>query len=162
MEHFEIKSITWPWHNNTLLTERLADFEILWASYAHRLKVKAAGTNRKEWTVSLIAIWCYSEIKGITLSILTNIEMQGWSGVGTRSHTFLQCITLKHGWDHTDVLATRRFALLVRSLQWNRKIQCGNTYRRMLTLSELFGAIFLFISCGVPTLPFITTPPAEA
>jgi len=39
------------------------------------------------------------------------------------------------------------------SLQWNRKIQCGNSCRRMLALFELFGAVFLFIWCGnvVPT-----------
>jgi len=44
-----------------------------------------------------------------------------------RSHTFFHQITLKHGCDLTDVLATRRFALLVKSLQWNRKIQCWNS-----------------------------------
>ena len=38
-------------------------------------------------------------------------------GVGMRSHTFLHKITLKYGCDLTDVLATRRFALLVKSLQ---------------------------------------------
>jgi len=32
--------------------------------------------------------------------------------------------TLKHGCNLTDVLATSRLALLVKSLQWNRKIQC--------------------------------------
>jgi len=31
------------------------------------------------------------------------------------------------------VLATCRFALLVKSLQWNRKIQCGNSFGRILT-----------------------------
>jgi len=31
----------------------------------------------------------------------------------------IQTITLKNGYDHTDVLATRRFALLDKSLQWN-------------------------------------------
>jgi len=36
--------------------------------------------------------------------------------MGTRYHTFLLKITLKHG-DLTDVLATLRFALLVKSLQ---------------------------------------------
>ena len=60
----------------------------------------------------------------------------------------IQTITLKHDCDRTDVLATRRFALLVKSLQWKRKIQCGNSCRRMLTLLELFGTVFLFISCG--------------
>jgi len=62
-------------------------------------------------------------------------------------------VILKHGCDLTDVLATRRFALLVKSLHWNRKIQCGNSIRQMLFLFELFGAVFLFIWCGngVPT-----------
>jgi len=54
-------------------------------------------------------------------------------------------ITLKHGCDLTDVLATCRFALLVRSSQWNRKIQCRSSCRQMLNLFELFGAAFLFI-----------------
>jgi len=57
-------------------------------------------------------------------------------------------ITLKHGCDLTDVPATRRFALLVKGQQWNRKIQCGNSCRKMLFLFELFGAVFLFIWCG--------------
>jgi len=38
-------------------------------------------------------------------------------GVGMCSRTFLHEITLKHGCDLTDVLATRRFALLIKSLQ---------------------------------------------
>jgi len=45
------------------------------------------------------------------------------------------------------------------ALQWNRKMQCGNFGRRMLTLFELFGSVFLFIWCGnaVPNilLPFL-------
>jgi len=55
------------------------------------------------------------------------------------------------------VLATCRFALLVKSLQWNRKIQCGSYCRQMLTLFELFGVAFLFIWCGngVPTPLFL-------
>jgi len=44
---------------------------------------------------------------------------QVWILPGTRSHAFL-----------------RWFALLVNSLQWNRKIQRGNSCRRMLTLFE--------------------------
>jgi len=56
-------------------------------------------------------------------------------------------ITLKHG-DLTDVLATLRFALLVKSLQWNMKIQCGTLCHRIFALFELFGAVFLFIWCG--------------
>jgi len=63
---------------------------------------------------------------------------------------FFHYCTLKRGCDLTDVLATRRFALLVKSLQWKRKIQCGNSCGRMLTLFELFGAVFLFIWCGNP------------
>ena len=51
----------------------------------------------------------------------------------------------KHDCDLTDVLATFRFALLVKSLQRNRKVQCGNSSREMLTLLELFDAVFLFI-----------------
>jgi len=31
------------------------------------------------------------------------------------------------------------------NLQWSRKIQCGNSCRRMLTLFELFDAVFLSI-----------------
>jgi len=67
----------------------------------------------------------------------------------------IQKIRLKHGCDFADVLVAvaRRFALLVTSLQWNRKIQRGNTCRRKLTLFEVFGVVFLFIWCGnaVPT-----------
>jgi len=55
---------------------------------------------------------------------------------------------LKHGCDHTDVLATCRFALLVKSLQRNRKNQCRSYCRQMLTLFELFGVAFLFIWYG--------------
>jgi len=36
----------------------------------------------------------------------------------------------------SHVLAIRRFALLVKSLWWNRKIQCGNPCRRMLKVSQ--------------------------
>ena len=43
----------------------------------------------------------------------------------------IQAVRLKHGCDLTDVLATRRFVLLAKSLQWNRKIKCGNSGRRM-------------------------------
>ena len=50
--------------------------------------------------------------------------------------------------DLTDVLTTCRFALLVKSLQWNRKIQCGSYCRQMLTFFELFGVAFLFIWFG--------------
>jgi len=66
-------------------------------------------------------------------------------------HLFAQ-ITIKHGCDLTDVLATRRFALLVKSLQWNKKIQCGNSCRRMLAFFEQFGIVFFCIWCrnGVP------------
>jgi len=64
--------------------------------------------------------------------------------------------TLKRGCDLTDVLATSRFALLVKSLQWKRKIQCRKCCRRMLTLFELFGAAFPFTWCrnGVSTRLF--------
>ena len=50
-------------------------------------------------------------------------------------------------------LATHRFTLLVKSLQWNRNIQCRRSCRQIHTLFELFGAAFLFIWCGngVPT-----------
>ena len=65
----------------------------------------------------------------------------------------IQTITLQHGCNRTDVLATPKFTLLVKSLQRKRKIQCQNSRRRMLILFELFGAVFLFIWCGntVPT-----------
>jgi len=61
-------------------------------------------------------------------------------------------ITLKHGCDLTDVLATCRFALLVKSLQWNRKIQCRSSCRQTLTLFELFG-----VGMAFPHLFFSTT-----
>jgi len=66
-------------------------------------------------------------------------------------------IALKYGCGLTDALATRRFALLVKSLQRNKKIQCGNSCWRMLILFELFGAVFLIIWRGksVPTPLFI-------
>jgi len=55
------------------------------------------------------------------------------------------------------VLATCRFALLVKSLQWNKKIQRRSYCRQMLTLLELFGVAFLFTWCGdgVPTPLFL-------
>ena len=58
----------------------------------------------------------------------------------------IQKITLKHGCDLTDGLATGRFARLVNSWQqqWNKNIQCGNSCGRMLTLFELFGSAFSF------------------
>jgi len=57
---------------------------------------------------------------------------------------------LKHGCVLTDVVATRRFALLDKSQQLvkkstNGKIQCGNLCRRMLTLFKLFGVVFHYI-----------------
>jgi len=78
-------------------------------------------------------------------------QVPGCSGVGTRSHTFLHLITLKHGCDLTDVLATCRFALLVKVYS-----ETGRSSVKTLagdTLFELFGAVFLFIWCGngVPT-----------
>jgi len=56
---------------------------------------------------------------------------------------------LKHGCDLTDVLETCRFTLLVKSLQWNRKIQCGNSLRQILTLMEIIGAIFILFGVGI-------------
>jgi len=40
------------------------------------------------------------------------------------------------------------------NLQWNWKIQYGNSCRGILTLLQLFGAVFLFIWCGNS----VTTP----
>jgi len=70
---------------------------------------------------------------------------------------------LKHDCDLTNVLATRRFALLVKNHQWNRKIQRGNSRRRMLTFLELFGEVFLLIWCGngVPTPLFLAPHPCQ-
>jgi len=48
----------------------------------------------------------------------------------------------------SDVLVTCRFAQRVKSLQWNRKIQCRSDCRQMLTIFELFGEAFFFIWCG--------------
>jgi len=74
----------------------------------------------------------------------------------TQHHTFLHYITLKYGCNLTDMLATPRFALLVKTLQWNRKIQCGNSFWRMLSSFKrsliLFGAVFLVIWCGNASL----------
>jgi len=98
-------------------------------------------------------------------------QRQGCSGVGTHGNGVstpfcagkvtwwcrIQTITLKHGCDFTDVLATRRIALLVISLQWNTKIQCKNTCRRMLTFIELFWVVFLFI-CRSHTSFFSNLP----
>jgi len=54
-----------------------------------------------------------------TLDIFCNFMSndQGCSGVGTRSHTFLQWIASKHGCDLTDVLAITQ----IRTFFW-----CGN------------------------------------
>jgi len=89
-----------------------------------------------------------------TRSVLVITLKPSWCGqvcseVGTRYHTF--CIaTFLEGLDyiktwlrsHRCAIATRRFALLVKSLQWNRKIHRRNSCRRMLTLCKLFSAIF--------------------
>jgi len=65
----------------------------------------------------------------------------------------IQTIIFKHGCVLTDVLATRSFVLLDKSKQLvkkstNRKIQCGNSCRRVLTLFKLFVVVFLHIWCG--------------
>jgi len=92
---------------------------------------------------------------------------QGCSGVGTLGNGVptpfctsnitwrygIQTIIFKHGCVLTDVLATRRFALLDKSKQLvkkstNRKIQCGNSRRRIVTWFKLFGVVFLHIWCG--------------
>jgi len=91
----------------------------------------------------------HSETSKFKQSVLTIVSLcsffywheQGCSGLGTRLNGVttpfctsnvawrcgIQTIALKHGCHQTDVLLTRRFALLVKSLQWNRKIQCGNS-----------------------------------
>ena len=82
-----------------------------------------------------------NEVRGRNQIIrMTTRGVVGWEGVPTPFYTNnvtwtceIQTIRLKHGWNLTDVLVTRRFALLVKSLQWNRKIQCGNSCRRMFT-----------------------------
>jgi len=55
----------------------------------------------------------------------------------------------------TDALATRRFVLLDKSKQLvkkstHRKIQCGNSCRRIVTLFKLFGVVFLHFGVGTP------------
>ena len=69
----------------------------------------------------------------------------------------MQTITMKHGCDLTDVLTKRRFALLGKRLLWNRKIQCGNSCRWILTLFGRIAAVLLYIwwGNGVPT-PFFS------
>ena len=59
-------------------------------------------------------------------------------------------------------LPTPLFAKLVKSLQWKRKIQCGNSCGRMLTLFEIVGAVFFYSWCGngVPTSLFQHYTPA--
>ena len=54
------------------------------------------------------------------------------------------------------------FAKLVKSLQWKRKIQCGNSCGRMFTLFEIVGAVYFCIWCGngVPTSLFQHYTPA--
>ena len=92
------------------------------------------------WPVHLL--WLWDIFRGVV----------GWERVRLRTaspHPF--CTTLKDGCNLTVV--TRRFALLVKSLQWDRKIQCGNSCRRMLTLFELFGAVFLSIGGRTVSTP---------
>ena len=72
------------------------------------------------------------------------------SGVGTAFPHLFALDYVKHGCDLTDVLVTRRFALLVKSLQWNRTIQCGNSCRQMLVSFELFGAVLLLFVVATP------------
>jgi len=91
----------------------------------------------------------------IRLFSTSAVRWRGVVGWERRSHTFLHLITLKHGCDLTDVLATCRFALLVKVYS-----ETGRSSVKKLagdTLFELFGAVFLFIWCGngVPTPLFL-------
>jgi len=69
------------------------------------------------------------------------------SGVGTRGHGVPMpfCTRLLSNVAAiSDALATRRFALLVKILQWNRKILCGNSWCSpysdyLVQSSHLFG-----------------------
>ena len=54
-------------------------------------------------------------------------------------------------------VVTSGFALLNKSLQWNRKIQCGNSFRRMLTLFELFGVGTLFPHSVIALRPWASS-----
>jgi len=88
-------------------------------------------------------------------------QVQGCSGVGKAfPHLFtLAYPTLKHGCDLMDVLATCRFALLVKVYS-----ETGRSSVETLagdTLFEQFGAVFLFIWCGngFPTPLFLTLHP---
>jgi len=84
-----------------------------------------------------------------------------WSGNAgeRRSYTFctsnitwrcgIQTIIFNHVCALTDALATRRFVLLDKSKQLvkkstHRKIQCGNSCRRIVTVFKLFGVVFIF------------------
>jgi len=72
----------------------------------------------------------------------------------------IQTITIKNGCDLTDVLATRRSALLVKSLHWNRKIQCEVLVGKCSLYSNyLVQSSFLFgVGTASPHLFFSTTP----
>jgi len=109
-------------------------------------------------------------------------QAQGCSGVGTRGNgvpipffccgnafphlfvlvTLLEDVGSKRlHWNMAAISQMRTFALLVKSLQRDRKIQCGNSCRRMLTLFELFRLVFLCIWCGngVPAPVFVALHP---
>jgi len=76
----------------------------------------------------------------------------GWERVGT---AFPHLCALEYKtWMRSDRCASdTQIRTASQSQQWNRKIQCRNSFRRMPTLFEPFGAVFLFVGCGngVPT-----------
>ena len=78
----------------------------------------------------------------------------GWERVGTAFPHHLALTTLLEdldyikSWLRSNGCACDTQTCAAKSLQRNRKLPFGNSCRRMLTLFELFGAVFLFIWCG--------------
>jgi len=75
-----------------------------------------------------------------------------WAGYAggdvTWRFRFFISISTCNAWSSINEWITNYLVYSTVALQWNRKIQWGNSCRRILTLFELFGAVFHFIWCG--------------
>ena len=109
--------------------------------------ISATSTDiSKNFFAIIIIFQCLSQTWELAKSMTSGYKMS--LIINGLAHMWDLNDTLKRGCNLTDVLATSRLALLVKSLQWNRKIQCRSYSRQMLILFELSGVAFLYIWCA--------------